>query len=197
MKTIKQIREEFELVNELSSNLLKRYMKKARADGEKEYAKHRKISTDKGLNHQTHQTPHSARYNKRYDGTQRADQKVDGNYGPSNAPDAVKVRATKSPAAPERKPFAKNSTENKKAKEVAHSIASAHKNLKVSSHGDKHFIHHKHDTDGHEHIMVTPHPKHADKVHVSHEYGMTHGSNKSLSHAAAVKHGHSIVKGAN
>jgi len=84
-----------------------------------------------------------------------------------------------------------SAADHAKAKAVAHSIAKAHKNLKVSSHGNEHFIHHKNDEDGHEHVRVTHASK--GKVQVTHEYCTAGSGKKTLSHAAAVKHGHSIV----
>lgn len=114
------------------------------------------------------------KYHKRVSGKFRAQDKIDGYANvPANS--------------------GASAADHKKAKAVAHNIAKAHKDLKVSSHGDNHFVHHKDDEDGHEHIRV----RHDSpgKVTVSHEYGMagSHHKEKTLSHAAAVKHGHSIV----
>lgn len=174
MKTFEEFREQTEQINELSTSLLKRYKKKADAQGDAYW--------QKKFDHQDGKGPaptdaERQKARKRSYGSDRADMKIKNNKK------GIKVAATGGPTA----------AQNKKVKGVAQSIAKAHPNLKVSSHGNEHFIHHKDDEDGHEHIHVT----HAGngKVHVTHSYGMTGGSKKTLSHADAVKHGHSIVKG--
>lgn len=160
MKTLQQIREEIAELSELSTNLLKRYKKKADADADKHY----------------YGGGDTAKGRKRISGADRADMKIKNNKK------GIKVGAT----------GGGSSADHKKAKDVAHSIAKSNKNLKVSSVGNDHYVHHKDDHDANHHIHVT----HASsgKVHVSHQSGQTGGAKKTLSHADAVKHGQSIAK---
>ena len=72
------------------------------------------------------------------------------------------------------------------AKEVAKKIAASHKNFKVSSFpADEddphptHFVHHKDDEDGHEHIKVHAKDGH---IHVNHSYG--HISDDKTKHSS-------------
>ena len=77
---------------------------------------------------------------------------------------------------------------DKHAKEVAHKIAKSHKNFKVSSFDDgEHFVHHKDDEDGHEHIKVHAKDGH---VHLDHSYGhISSDQSKHSSVDSAVKVG--------
>ena len=163
MKTFQQLREELESLSELSTALLKRYKKKSDAQSDAYYSPNKQGDRKTAI--------------KRMSGSDRASAKIKGNKKDIKVPASGGMTAA----------------DNKKAKTVAHGIAKAHKNLKVTSVGSDHFIHHKDDQDGHEHIHVT----HAStgKVHVSHEYGTTSGSKKTMSHSDALKHGHAIVKG--
>ena len=138
----------------------------------KRYAKKADDKIDAHLGKKKPTASDQAKFSKRVSGKFRAQDKVRG---------GAKVPATGGASA----------ADHKKAKSVAHNIAKAHKDLKVSSHGNDHFVHHKDDEDGNEHIHVT----HASpgKVTVTHEYGTATHKQKTLSHAAAVKHGHSIV----
>ncbi len=160
MKTFEQLREELESISELSTSLLKRYVKKADDKIDGHLGKKKPTASDQ------------AKFAKRTSGKFRAQDKLDGH---------AKVSATGGASA----------ADHKKAKTVAHNIAKAHKDLKVSSYGNEHFVHHKDDEDGNEHISVTHASK--GKVTVTHEYGTSTHNQKTLSHAAAVKHGHSIV----
>ena len=73
------------------------------------------------------------------------------------------------------------------AKDAAHQIAKAHKNLKVSSFGNDHYVHHKDDEDG---ADGTIHVK-ADggHLHVTSEMGAVGGTKKHKDVASAVAHG--------
>ena len=74
------------------------------------------------------------------------------------------------------------------AKEVANSIAKSHKNLKVTSHGNSHFVHHKDEEDG---ANIHVHAKDGH-IHVDHEDGQHGSESKHKSVAAAVAHGKKV-----
>jgi hypothetical protein len=64
---------------------------------------------------------------------------------------------------------------DKHAKQAAKKIAASHKNFKVTSFEGEHYVHHKDDEDGHEHIKVHAKDGH---IHVNHSYGFI-GDDKS------------------
>ena len=75
---------------------------------------------------------------------------------------------------------------NEDAKVAATSFAKLHKNLKVTSFGNKHFVHHKDDEDGTEavHFMNK-----GGQIHVTHDAGATGGgTKKAKSVADAISH---------
>jgi len=76
---------------------------------------------------------------------------------------------------------------DKHAKQVAKKIAASHKNFKVTSFDGEHYVHHKHDEDGHEHVRVHAQDGH---IHVNHSYGMvSDDKTKHSSVDSAVKTG--------
>lgn len=74
------------------------------------------------------------------------------------------------------------------AKQAAHEIAKSHKNLKVSSYGNNHFVHHKNEQDG---ANIHVHAKDGH-IHVDHEDGAFGSQSKHKSVADAVKHGKKV-----
>lgn len=74
------------------------------------------------------------------------------------------------------------------AKDVAHQIAKSHKNLKVTSRGNSHFVHHKDQEDG---ANIHVHAKDGH-IHVDHEDGVHGSESKHKSAAAAVAHGKKV-----
>ena len=79
------------------------------------------------------------------------------------------------------------------AKQVANSIAKSNKNLKVSSSGNRHFVHHKDDPEG-ESGYVSVHSSNG-QLHVSHEMGQAHGNKKFNDARSATAHGVRVTSG--
>jgi hypothetical protein len=79
------------------------------------------------------------------------------------------------------------------AKQVANSIAKSNKNLKVTSSGNRHFVHHKDDPEG-ESGHVSVHSSNG-QLHVSHEMGQAHGNKKFNDTSSAVAHGVRVSSG--
>ena len=81
---------------------------------------------------------------------------------------------------------------NELAKKAAKSAAEGHKNLKVTSHGNEHFIHQKGDNDGVNGYVSIKHE--GGKFHVSHESGVTDGGHKTFDkHEDAAAHAKSLL----
>jgi hypothetical protein len=78
------------------------------------------------------------------------------------------------------------------AKKVAQHAASAHKSLKVTSHGNEHYVHRKDDPDGEDGYIMVKHDN--GKFHVSSESGVAGGGTKSFgNHEDAAAHAHKIA----
>jgi len=87
----------------------------------------------------------------------------------------------------------KEQLDHSHAKQVANSVAKSNKNLKVTSSGNKHFVHHKDDPEG-ESGHVSVHSSNG-QLHVSHEMGQAHGNKKFNDAASATAHGVRVSSG--